>query len=46
MVPKLRKSQFRYKVTKLILYDNYKHSKILKDFHFGKLLRLQKLSHF
>ena len=37
MVSKLSTSQFRYKVTKLILYDNYKRQKISKDFHFGKL---------
>lgn len=45
MVSKLSTSQFRYKVTKLILYDNYKHLKIFKDFRFGKLLNLSKFPH-
>lgn len=46
MVSKLSTSQFRYKVTKLILYDNYKRQKISKDFHFGKLFNLSKFPHF
>lgn len=45
MVSKLSTSQFRYKVTKLILYDNYKHPKISKDFHFGKLLSFSKFTY-
>lgn len=42
MASKLSTSQFRYKVTKLILYDNYKRLKISKDFRFGKLFNLSK----
>ena len=45
MVSKLSTSQFRYKVTKLILYDNYKRLKISKDFRFGKLFNLYKFPH-
>lgn len=45
MVSKLSTSQFRYKVTKLILYNNYKHPKNFKDFRFGKLFSLSKFSH-
>lgn len=42
---KLSTSQFRYKVTKLILYDNYKHPKISKNFRFGKLFNPSKFLH-
>lgn len=45
MVSKLSTSQFRYKVTKLILYNNYKRPKISKDFRFGKLFNLSKFPH-
>lgn len=45
MVSKLSTSQFRYKVTKLILYDNHKRQKISKDFHFRKLFSLYKFPH-